>query len=133
MAPPAPRQSGCGSNIFLFGPPLPIGFFGPGPMADLTFLFPPSGVCDRLTFICVGEFEGVIAVEASADGVNFDVLTQFEAGADVNGSAGPALEFSPVVIHATARFLRANVRAVLKTPVAISLGAQQACDCNLGP
>jgi hypothetical protein len=119
-----------GLNFFLFGPPHLPGEFGPTGVGDLFAIIPPSGVDRHLTFICRGAFDGVISIEGSGDGVNFDILTQFEATSGSGGQLPVPLEFSPKVVDADVRFVRANIRAKILLPTQLSLGAEQNCACS---
>jgi len=47
---------------------------GPRPAVDTWTLVPPRGFDPGFTAICVGDFEGTIALEGSLDGVNFQPI-----------------------------------------------------------
>lgn len=118
------------SNVFLPFAIIPTGASGPGPTLDLFALSPPTGLDRELTFICTGEFKGALAIEGSTDGINWDVVTQFDAGSDADGLPGPRLEFSPKLANVVVRFLRTNARgAVILAPSQVSVGAADNCVC----
>lgn len=122
-----------GANFFVPLPPIPAGASGPQVPVDLAAAVPPTGLDDHLTFVCVGDIvNGYIGIEGSPDGVNYDVLTQFSAGNDADGLPGPALEFSPVTVDATVRFIRANVQCTVRDLTEVTVGGQQNCLCILG-
>lgn len=117
-------------NFFLPVATLPLGFEGPQISIDLVALVPPTGLDRHLTFICTGNFIGVVAVEGSTDNANWSVLTEFISGIDADDEPGPKLEFSPQITdNATVRFLRANVRGQIIEITKISVAGEQNCDC----
>ena len=116
-----------GLNVFVPFPLIPIGAGGPQAPIDLLFFGPLD---EDMTFVCKGEFDGVIAIEGSPNGSLWDVIGQFEAGRDADGRSGPRLEFSPKKVDAVVRFVRANVHAIVAAPTQISVGAEQNCACS---
>jgi hypothetical protein len=118
-----------GANNFITVGLIPAGASGLQAATDIWAAVPPTGLDPHLTFICVGEFEGIIAVEGSPDGVNFDVLCQFDAGVDADRQSGPALEFSPKIANAVVRFIRCNVKGSVKATTIVTAGGEQNCDC----
>jgi hypothetical protein len=119
-------------NFFFSFPVVPASAGGPQAAIDLFAVAPPTGLDPEITFICTGEFEGALAIEGSADGVDWDVLTQFTVGKDADLLAGPRLELSPIVASATVRFLRVNSKATVRTATTITAGASQNCACETG-
>ncbi len=122
-----------GLNVFsIVSPVLIPGSTGPQAPIDLFTAVPPSGLDEKITFVCKGEFDGAIALEGSADGVTWDVLGQFTVGRDADAMSGPALELSPLVLRAVVRFLRLNVTpgSTIKSATVITVGAEQNCACE---
>jgi hypothetical protein len=121
-----------GLNVFVPFPVIPAMAGGPQASVDLLFFGPLD---QDMTFVCKGEFDGVIAIEGSPDtgfGAQpiWNVIGQFEAGKDADGRLGPKLEFSPKKVDAVIRFVRANVHAIIASDTRISVGAEQNCACS---
>ncbi|MCI0556013.1 MAG: hypothetical protein L0287_34150, partial [Anaerolineae bacterium] len=101
------------------------------PSIDTWNLVPSTGLDSNLTFICEGNFIGVIAIEGSPDNSSWSVLTQFQSDIDADGNPGPDLGFEPkYVSNATVRYLRLKVNGRIIRSTSITVAAEQNCDCQ---
>jgi hypothetical protein len=112
-----------GENLFADLATIPPGSSGSGAV-DLAALFPPTGLESNLNVLCSGGFTGVLVVEASQDGVDFNPLGTFTASPQPRPLVGlpPALEFSPLSSPDNVRYLRATVQGVVVSPVTLTVG-----------
>jgi len=106
---------------------------GPLPSVDLWALVAPTGLDAGFAVTCVGDFEGIIALEGSLDGIQFSPIGDDEAGkvggfvvaSKIPGSATP--ELSPLRVGEVVRFLRPNIlpNTRINGPINIAIGGSK--------
>ena len=118
--------SAPGENFFLFLPPFLPGGAQQSTIINTWAFFPPTGLEQGINFLCEGSFTGVILVEGSADGAEFDVIGTFQAGPQQRVLVGipPVLEFEPLSTPNKTQYLRLTLQGQAFLPVFISLGGR---------
>jgi hypothetical protein len=104
---------------------IPAGSSGQQAVVDLDVVFPPTGVEQDICVLCDGSFQGLLFVEGSLDGVNFNpVGSGFRADRQPPSLLGsnPPLEFSPLTTKALVRYLRVTLTGVAATQVVVTFG-----------
>jgi len=91
---------------------------GPGNVVlDLTTVMPPGGAARFMTFICGGDFEGSIAVQASEDGATWVAIAQFTIARGDSGF------LDPKSVEAIVRYLRLFSSAQIRSETTVTFGA----------
>jgi hypothetical protein len=113
-----------GENHFVALATLAAGASGLQPVIDLGTLFPPSGLEKDLAALCSGQFSGLVAVEGSMDGVNFNAIGGFRSDPQPVALLGsqPRLEFSPLLTTDLVRYIRINVEGRITGTTVITYG-----------
>lgn len=132
------KSGSAGANQFISLATLGVGLGqGPQPSIDLWGLVAATGL-DDFNVACGGDFSGTLAFEGSLDGVNFAPVGEDASGARIGGftlgqktntlSVVPALP--PLMVNEIVRFVRINnLGAVIRSPVSVTIGGKQNCDC----
>ena len=124
-----------GVNQFTPVASIPIGGSGEQPVIDLNVVFPPTGVEQGIAFLCNGTFTGLLVVEGSLDGVNFNPIGDGFQGSvqspSLLGSNAP-LEFSPLTTRDLVRYIKVVLNGVASTAVAITMGGTNSAGGSAG-
>jgi len=106
-----------------------IASFAPGssgeqPTVDLISLFPPVGLESDIAFLCSGEFDGLLTIDGSLDGINFNPLGGFRSGSKATSLTGssPDMEFSPLVSESLIRYVRTTVSGFISRRTTVTIG-----------
>jgi hypothetical protein len=132
------KSGSAGANQFISLATLGVGLAqGPLPSVDLWALVAATGL-DEFNVACGGDFSGTLAFEGSLDGINFSPVGEDASGASVGGftlgqrtntlNVNPTL--TPLLVNEIVRYVRINnLGAVVRSPVAVTIGGKQNCDC----
>ncbi len=134
-----------GDNKFIALAPIPANVgVGPLPAVDIWGLLPPTGLEPGFTILCVGDFEGFIAIEGSLDGNEFAPIGRDRLGNNVGGFALgkkaniESVEFEYELPYLIApdvvRYIRPRITqgTTVKSVVKITIGGVEDCGCPTG-
>lgn len=125
-----------GANNFIAFAPIPVGTaVGPQAAVDLWTLVPSTGLNKDFTVICSGEFIGTISIEGSLNGVDYSPVGGFSLGQRANEQIQDGqFDLAPINVLNVVRYLRVRVGlgTVIRTPVYVTIGGGQNCDCAGG-
>ena len=93
---------------------------------DTAALFPPTGLEQEINIFCSGGFVGVISVEGSLDGSDFNTIGTFQGSQQQRSLVGlpPILEFSPLVTQDKVRYLRITLAGYITSPAGLTIGGR---------
>ena len=115
----------AGVNQFTTIASIAVGSSGLQPVVDLNVALAPASVTQDLAFLCTGGFQGILSIEGSLDGVEFNPI-----GAGFRADPRPPsllassslLEFSPLVTDELVRYVRVNLSGPATSPVTVTFG-----------
>ena len=96
------------------------------PIIDTAALFPPTGLEQEINIFCSGGFVGVVSVEGSLNGNDFNTIGVFQGSPQQRSLVGlpPVLEFSPLVTQDKVRYLRITLAGYASFPVGLTIGGR---------
>ena len=113
-----------GDNQFTTVGTVVIGASGPQAAVNLDVVFPPTGVERDICFLCTGNFDGLVTVEGSMDGISYNAIGGFRSYVQPASLLGGSstIEFSPLVTSNLVHYVRLSVAGVVKSPVVVTMG-----------
>jgi hypothetical protein len=114
----------AGTNHFTTLGTLAPGATGLQPIIDLNTVFPPTGVEEDITLICIGGFAGLLTIRGSMDGAHFTPMASFRADPQMPSLLGSnqILYFSPSKTKDLIRYLQLDLNGVVSSTTVVTYG-----------
>jgi hypothetical protein len=118
-----------GRNRFFYICEAMPGASGPQPEIDLYAATNNVGLEREMTYLCIGDFVGTIAIEGSADKQAWGVMKSYSVQDLVEPDTEEPTEgyTDASTDDATVRFLRLNIKGRIISKTSVTVGAQEKC------
>jgi len=124
-----------GTNLFATLASIPAGGSGPQAIIDLNTALPPASVQQDIGFLCSGSFNGLLVIEGSMDGVEFnpigDGFRDVGQSPSLLGTNRP-LEFSPMITDVLVRYIRVNLIGVASSLITVTVAGSNPVSGSVG-